>query len=1220
MMGCMEVINRLLKRRTSISLLLLLSLSAVADDTDIFFGKGDGGAYAPQVMILMDDSVAMGNSRLKSSVKIMEDFFDANPDIEFGLATLPPYVFESPLLPRANTSGADKYIEQHKLITSHASITDRWDKFETRLTQLQNANESAQLCTAYHEIYKYIKGDERSDENLSGNGNIQSLNFTYRSEPYGGYGKDYYYSPVRQKCQNISIFIVSAGMPKNDTGYNSTIKKLTGKNCKKYGGNESCMPQLAEYMANPGKNGVDGKKATGYQEARTYTISYGKASTLLSDTAEKGKGKCFTTENPSSNTGCETVTDLREALDEALKQVLEGSNSFVSPSVSVNTSNRTDVLQYTYLAMFEASEKADWSGNLKKLRIFKKGSYQSGDPCYGKAMSTSNANGHKDGTLVDSACKNAFKDGSTQFVDDVHTFWGGNNDKDVAVGGFGSVLKSDVNSRVIYTNQMDDDGKAELIDLEDISVSSTGLLKTFSYKFEKEGSDQNLTNFRTSGTYQFSSSYTVGDEFYIYQTYEGDNKVRVVRLDTASNGSGSIKVRARGIGEVDRSKSGWDDLSNAQRLAKMKSISTATVPKHNLNAAGWGIIHPEINSSGLNYGYVTKNGNPLKLPSYSGTLTSSNIANWVRGKNKQGNTVRPWVMGDIQHSSPVTLNYGDTDGDSTKYTDDAPDLRVVFGTNHGVLHFLQDDLSTPTGTVKEKWSFFAKETIGNLSDLMDNTSPDHRIYGLDGPVSVIRIDANSDGNIIHSDGDRMLIFFGMRRGGTTYYGMDVTRPDHKPKLLWQIDSSTPGFEELGQSWSKMIPVVLPGHRSVNEDTKITSYKYALAFGAGYDGADDAGSTQGKDDLRHGKLEATNKDRRLHSTRGRGLYIIDAGTGKLISSFTANNSSLSPVSDATQINDSRFKWSVAAPPVALDSDGDGLHDRLYFADTGGNVFRVDIGRLTGDDKSESAAWSVSTLAVLGMDANTDLNLDHPDSKNDRRFFYQPAVANTKYNGKAYDAVLLGSGNRANPTYKGTHVNNDTETKDDSVQDRFFMLRDTKIAYTKYVDCSGSKTAQPGETCEPAPIKGSDLYDATANLIQQGSDKDGEISKLKTSKGWFMNFETATGSSHYGEKAFSRADIISGVASITTWEPAGSYECTPSAGTSRAYFVSLQDATAVKNYDDQNGLDKGDRVVSELSGVSGGQVFVPINDKIVAIPSSVDLDSEIGFHTYSWLQEK
>src|SRR5690554_7181548 len=113
--------------------------------------------------------------------------------------------------------------------------------------------------------------------------------------------------------------------------------------------------------------------------------------------------------------------------------------------------------------------------------------------------------------------------------------------------------------------------------------------------------------------------------------------------------------------------------------------------------------------------------------------------------------------------------------------------------------------------------------------------------------------------MIINNGEKAYLYVGMRRGRSSYYALDVSNRD-SPKLLWQINGKnhqngpTTGFEELGQTWSKMIPIDIMWEG--NE-------KKALIFSGGYDIAEDNEST-----------------RTDHSV-GNAIYMVDAKTGDLL---------------------------------------------------------------------------------------------------------------------------------------------------------------------------------------------------------------------------------------------------------------------------------------------------------------------------------------------------
>lgn len=301
---------------------------------------------------------------------------------------------------------------------------------------------------------------------------------------------------------------------------------------------------------------------------------------------------------------------------------------------------------------------------------------------------------------------------------------------------------------------------------------------------------------------------------------------------------------------------------------------------------------------------------------------------WARGWTDRNKTARrDWILGDIVHSRPLVLNYGARTSD---FSASNPDLRVVVGTNAGFLHMFD------TANGNENWAFFPKELTKIFKARKDDVLGGNKVWGVDAPVVSYRFDANQDGSIKAVDGDKMYIVFGLRRGGRALYAMDVTDPDN-PSFLWRIGPDTAGFSELGQTWSVPVVTNVPGYVVGGVRRPV------LVFGAGYDSVND--------DITRTAAETVD-------TVGRGLFVVDVATGALVWSVT-------PAADsATNKREPGFVHAMAAPPSVIDSNGDGIADRVYMPDVGGNVWRIDMpGNTRPTAATEQNRWRVTKLASL-----------------------------------------------------------------------------------------------------------------------------------------------------------------------------------------------------------------------------------------------------------------
>ena len=476
------------------------------------------------------------------------------------------------------------------------------------------------------------------------------------------------------------------------------------------------------------------------------------------------------------------------------------------------------------------------------------------------------------------------------------------------------------------------------------------------------------------------------------------------------------------------------------------------------------------------------------------TLSTQDV-NWARGvdvddEDKDGSSQdqRADIFGDPLHSKPIAIDYGNDD------------IRILIGTNAGFLHMFKD----AGETVSESWAFIPSALFDIIKPLR-NKQANSKVYGMDVPISVyfnnksLNSDGLNDGIIDASGGDNVWAFAGMRRGGENYYALDITNPD-EPKKLWNnpIEGGKGDFKELGQSWSKPQIAYI----------KAFGDKPLLVFGAGYD---------------------TTKDEAIRSedTIGRGIYIVEAETGKRVWALTP------------KINGFKGKHSIAADITTLDSDYDGYIDRIYAADPGGEVWRIDMPCTNTND------FSHFKLEELGSNKATE----------DRRFFYKPLVARTIYskvsetttNGKKvitrldtpYDAIVIGSGNRSKPT--GTNE-----------QDQLFMIRDENTV------------TQTFKTNAPATIKPDDLMLINSDPFGNALDDVDEFVDLEIDLAKFNGWRYELGT---GEKSLAASTVVGGVAYFTSFTPASETstenQCSLSGGGGSLYAFHLHYGTKVYN---------------------------------------------------------
>ena len=217
---------------------------------------------------------------------------------------------------------------------------------------------------------------------------------------------------------------------------------------------------------------------------------------------------------------------------------------------------------------------------------------------------------------------------------------------------------------------------------------------------------------------------------------------------------------------------------------------------------------------------------------------------------------------------------------------------------------------------------------------------------------------------------------------------------------------------------------------------------------------------------------------------------------------------------------------------------GFVDRIYAADTGGQVWRLDV------DPAVTSLWAATKLAAISGTALSDK----------RKFLFPPdVVASSDVNGN-FDAVLIGSGDREHPF-------------DATVTNRYYMFKDRKFT-----------DVDPANVSPIAPITEADLFDSTNDCLQDvtlcppgSAQLLAAQSNLLSSKGWMLTLGS-------GEKSVGSSITVAGTTFFGTNQPsatAGGANCGSNLGIARVYEINFQDATAVNELNATSGLSGGDR---------------------------------------------
>lgn len=300
-------------------------------------------------------------------------------------------------------------------------------------------------------------------------------------------------------------------------------------------------------------------------------------------------------------------------------------------------------------------------------------------------------------------------------------------------------------------------------------------------------------------------------------------------------------------------------------------------------------------------------------------------------------------LGDIFHSDvgfvgpPLqgkkyipNINPLDQNGEpyETFYTNHANRRRVLYaGTNDGILHVVYADDSTHVDmreAGREIWGFIPDAILPTLKDIVIDSI---HTYTVDGRMTVEDIFYKKGTDTY--DSWATALGFGLRRGGNHYYQLDISDITNQPTFNWSFNHPT----YSGQSWGKPMygKVKLNNPDPSDKDNPYVD-KWIVILTGGY-----AYNYENPNDL-----------------KGKALFIVDAADGSLLwmvgydptdgadmvdNRIVTNTLASNKITHLTKAD--VFNFPLPSALTAVDKDFDGFLDAVYFANTGGNLFKLNI---------------------------------------------------------------------------------------------------------------------------------------------------------------------------------------------------------------------------------------------------------------------------------------
>ncbi len=547
-------------------------------------------------------------------------------------------------------------------------------------------------------------------------------------------------------------------------------------------------------------------------------------------------------------------------------------------------------------------------------------------------------------------------------------------------------------------------------------------------------------------------------------------------------------------------------------------------------------------------------------------------------------TGRTSVLGDIFHSRPAIVgppnNFRYYLNNVHDYYSDfmAPHRfrrRISYaGSNDGLFHgfdagfYDRDDGGTwddtyDLGTGVELFAHVPRAVMNRLYAMTYGTEQQ---YMVDGMVAMgdVYIDPSASG----SPEWRTMAVYTLRRGGRGVVALDVTQPDpipsgggvpalstlpgctdgstagcngDYPTILWEFNTENDTDEngdlepDLGWTWSE--PVIARVKKDGGDDM------FVVFFGGGWD--------------------------RNHSGNvGTFLYGLDAATGAII--YKQN-----------------IGTAVPGGLASLDENDDGFVDRIYFGDTNGGLWRLDLTAEATMTAGRVDSWDLTRIYQFGPVTLSD------GTTAPLEFYMTPKLVPALFGSSGYIwGLAIGTGNRADVG------------AEDGVPNRFYFVLDVGQS-TPYTEGDGVLTG----IAYDAPSVGDDT-----SYLEPG---DGKL-------GWYLILRE-------NEKVNTDAIVAAAKVLFATFEPTG-VEAEPvetptgtpteqaavcrAVGIGRLYLVAYHNANAIG---DERGEDTGMGFISGTEAYTvGGKTYAETSG-IETTGQSKELAAGRFHRVTNWRQE-
>jgi type IV pilus assembly protein PilY1 len=513
----------------------------------------------------------------------------------------------------------------------------------------------------------------------------------------------------------------------------------------------------------------------------------------------------------------------------------------------------------------------------------------------------------------------------------------------------------------------------------------------------------------------------------------------------------------------------------------------------------------------------------------SGGAAGEALVNFLRGdRSQEEGTVtdnskffrhRAHVLGDIVSAQPQYVgapNKSLTDANYSAFVaaQSSRQAVVIAAANDGMLHSFNAD------TGAEMWAYIPSFALPRLYALADKNYGNLHQYFVEGtPVSgdICASAPASNCTATGSTAWKTIMVGGLNGGGTGYYALDITNPA-APALLWEFTDPN-----MGYTFGK--PQI----------TKLDDGTWVVLLTSGYNNCPHGASAAQLDCVKNG------------TGTGQGyLYVLNAGTGALITSISTGSGTTTSPSGLSQV--------VAHAPT------NNVTSRVYGGDLNGNLWRFDISTLG----TYGAQLLASFQDALG---------------NAQPITARPQV--TTING--LPVVYVGTGKYLGPNDVGSTLQQSFYAVKDSLVTPAISYGSPRLNGT-FIKNTAVDTVCPTGTdvsiCQPGQV-----------VRTVGANTSGKT--VVNMNGWMLDYPAGS-----GEINFTDSKLVLGTVSFTTSVPrvSTSQVCaaknTTSEGDSFIYMLSFLDGNAVGTSSGVIGSSIGQGVATapQIAQLPNGTVIV------------------------------